>query len=99
NHQTATPFPYTTPFRSQLTHPNGTSLTFDVTGRTPTISAGALTQGQAEQGGAALLTWLPAGEFQIAAVPGSAEGKIVIDRALWRSEEHTSELQSRYQLV
>ena len=67
----------------QLTHPNGTSLTFDVTGRTPTISAGALTPGQAEQGGAALLTWLPAGEFQIAAVPGSAEGKIVIDRALW----------------
>src|SRR5947209_9200550 len=68
---------------AQLTHPNGTSLTFDVTGRTPTISAGALTPGQAEQGGAALLTWLPAGEFQIAAVPGSAEGKIVIDRALW----------------
>src|SRR3989442_386081 len=67
----------------QLTHPNGTNLTFDVTGRTPTISAGALTPGQAEQGGAALLTWLPAGEFQIAAVPGSAEGKIVIDRALW----------------
>ncbi len=67
----------------QLTHPNGTNLTFDVTGRTPTISTGALTPGQAEQGGAALLTWLPAGEFQIAAVPGSAEGKIVIDRALW----------------
>src|SRR5204863_338096 len=31
----------------------------------------------------ALLAWVPAGEFQIAAVPGSAEGKIVIDRALW----------------
>src|SRR3989454_11181864 len=30
----------------QLTHPNGTNLTFDVTGRTPTISAGALTPGQ-----------------------------------------------------
>ena len=70
----------------QLIHSNGTSLTFDVTGRTPTISAGALTQGQAEQGGAALLTWLPAGEFQIAAVPGSAEGKIVIDKALWRGK-------------
>src|SRR2546429_7312353 len=45
--------------------------------------SGALTEKQVEQGGAALLTWLPAGEFQIAAVPGSAEGKIVIDRALW----------------
>jgi len=72
---------------AQLTHPNGTSLTFDVTGRTPTISTGALTQAQAQQGGAALLTWLPAGEFQVAVVPGSAEGKIVIDKALWRGKE------------
>ena len=71
---------------AQLTHPNGTSLTFDVSGRTPTISSGALTQTQAAQGGAALLTWLPAGEFQLAAVPGSAEGKIVIDKALWRGK-------------
>src|SRR5438034_6219748 len=70
---------------AQLTHPNGTSLTFDVGGRTPTISSGALTQAQAAQGGAAL-TWLPAGEFQLAAVPGSAEGKIVIDKALWRGK-------------
>ncbi|PYO30801.1 MAG: hypothetical protein DMD51_12890 [Gemmatimonadetes bacterium] len=70
----------------RLTHPNGTSLSFDVTDRTPTISAGALTEKQVEQGGAALLTWLPAGEFQIAAVPGSAEGKVVIDRSLWRGQ-------------
>jgi leucyl aminopeptidase (aminopeptidase T) len=72
---------------AQLTHPNGTSLTFDVSGRTPTISSGVLTQAQATQGGAALFTWLPAGEFQLAAVPGSAEGKIVIDKALWRGKE------------
>ena len=70
----------------RLTHPNGTSLTFEVTDRTPNISAGALTEQQAQQGGAALLTWLPAGEFQIAAVPGSAEGKVVIDKTLWRGQ-------------
>jgi len=70
----------------RLTHPNGTSLTFEVTDRTPAISTGALTQAQAQQGGAALLTWLPAGEFQIAAVPGSAEGKVVIDKSLWRGQ-------------
>src|SRR6058998_2447495 len=34
----------------RLTHPNGTSLSFDVTDRTPTISAGALTEKQVEQG-------------------------------------------------
>jgi aminopeptidase len=72
---------------AQLTHPNGTSLTFDVTDRTPTISAGALTQAQAGQGGAALLTWLPAGEFIITAVPGSTEGKIVIDKSRFRGKE------------
>src|SRR2546430_12040069 len=64
-------------------------LKFDVTDPTPTISGGALTQAQAEQGGAALLTWLPAGEFQITAVPGSAEGKVVIDQALWRDRKST----------
>src|SRR2546422_2696459 len=82
----STLFPYTTLFRSQVTHPNGTDLKFDVTDRTPTISGGALTQAQAEQGGAALLTWLPAGEFQITAVPGSAEGKVVIEKTLWRGK-------------
>jgi leucyl aminopeptidase (aminopeptidase T) len=46
---------------AQLTHPNGTSLMFDVSGRTPTISSGVLTPAQASQGGAALFTWLPAG--------------------------------------
>src|SRR5205809_3173915 len=70
----------------QVTHPNGTDLKFDVTDRTPTISGGALTQAQAEQGGAALLTWLPAGEFQVTAVPGSAEGKVVIEKTLWRGK-------------
>jgi leucyl aminopeptidase (aminopeptidase T) len=59
---------------------------FDVSGRTPTISSGVLTPAQASQGGAALFTWLPAGEFQLAAVPGSAEGKIVIDKALVRGK-------------
>jgi len=70
----------------RLTHPNGTDLTFEVTDQTPTISAGALTEAQAQQGGAALWTWLPAGEFQIAAVPGSAAGKVVIDKSLWRGQ-------------
>src|SRR4029077_17010497 len=36
-----------------LTHPNGTNLTFDVTDRTPNISAGALTEKQIQQGGSA----------------------------------------------
>src|SRR6266699_3458728 len=40
----------------QLTHPNGTSLTFDVTGRTPTISAGALTPGGPAKTGSARST-------------------------------------------
>src|SRR5207245_9204962 len=65
----------------QLTHPNGTSLTFDVTGRTPTTRAGALTPGPAEQRGGALLTCLPAGELQMSAAPGRAVGRTVIEWA------------------
>jgi len=65
-----------------ITHPNGTNLTFQAKGRPVAISDGTLKHGPATPG-VAPLTWLPAGEFQIAPVPGTAEGKIVVDRLLW----------------
>jgi leucyl aminopeptidase (aminopeptidase T) len=65
-----------------FTHPNGTDLSFRITGRTPAVSDGSLEGGQSPAG-VAPLTWLPAGEFQLTPVPGTAEGKLVIDRLLW----------------
>jgi leucyl aminopeptidase (aminopeptidase T) len=65
-----------------VTHPNGTDFTFRCTGRNPAISDGSLANAQLGTG-VSPFTWLPAGEFQLAPVPGTAEGKIVIDRMLW----------------
>lgn len=71
-----------------VTHPNGTNLTFGVTaGRSFISSEGALTADKVRQGGAAVSTWLPAGEFIIPAATGTAEGKVVIDKVLWDGEE------------
>lgn len=70
-----------------LTHANGTNLSFAVDNGRALISDGAITPEKIRQGGAAVQTWLPAGELMLPAVPGSAEGKVVIDKMLWRGEE------------
>jgi len=65
-----------------VTHPNGTDFTFRYAGRTPAISDGTLAP--ASPGARiAPLTWLPAGEFQLAPVPGTAAGKVVVDKFLY----------------
>jgi leucyl aminopeptidase (aminopeptidase T) len=63
-----------------LTHPNGTDLRFGVEGRPVILSDGVISPEQAAQGGASSILYLPAGEAQLAPVPGTAEGKVVIDR-------------------
>jgi leucyl aminopeptidase (aminopeptidase T) len=70
-----------------LTHANGTNLTFAVDVRRGFISDGAITPEKVKQGSAAASTWLPAGELILPARPGTAEGKVVIDRMLWDGEE------------
>ena len=66
-----------------ITHSNGTNLTVAVDDSRAIISDGVLTAEKVKQGGAAASTWLPAGELIFPAVPGSASGKVVIDRHLY----------------
>jgi leucyl aminopeptidase (aminopeptidase T) len=66
-----------------LTSPSGTDLAFDVQGRKAFVSDGIVSQDDELRGGAALQTWLPAGEAFVSAVPGTAEGTIVVDRDTW----------------
>lgn len=66
--------------QARLTHPNGTDLRFGVEGRPVILSDGVITPERAAQGGAAGILYLPAGEALLAPVPGTAEGKVVIDR-------------------
>ena len=70
-----------------LTHPNGTNLTFGVDEARSFVSDGAITPVKMKQGGAAVNTWLPAGELILPAISGTAEGKVVIDRMLWEGQE------------
>ena len=67
----------------RVTHPNGTDLRFGVEGRPVILSDGVITPEQAAKGGASAILYLPAGEAQVAPVPGTAEGKVVIDRMDW----------------
>ena len=63
-----------------LTSPSGTHVTFGVMADKGFVSDGALTADKVKQGGAATATWLPAGELLVPVTPGSAEGKVVIDK-------------------
>lgn len=56
----------------------GTSLKLKLTAKPMAISDGIITPVEAKAGGAALMTWLPAGEVYGLIAPGSAEGKIVV---------------------
>jgi len=70
-----------------LTHPNGTDLTFAVDAARGFVSDGAITPEKLKQGGAAANTWLPAGELLLPASPGTAEGKLVVDKIRWEGQE------------
>ena len=63
-----------------LTHPNGTDLKVKIEKRQAFISDGVVSAEDIKRGGPALQVWLPAGEAYITTVPGTAEGRIVVDR-------------------
>ena len=62
-----------------ITNPNGTDLRMKIAAR-PFVSDGVISDDDVKRGGPACLVWLPAGEVFMAPVPGTAEGKVVIDR-------------------
>jgi leucyl aminopeptidase (aminopeptidase T) len=72
--------------RLHITGPGGTDMTFDIRKRQVLISDGVLTPEREKQGGAACLTWLPAGEVFLAPVPGSAEGTFTAPHVLWQGK-------------
>jgi leucyl aminopeptidase (aminopeptidase T) len=51
------------------------------------VSDGVLTEEKVKKGGAACLTWLPAGEVYVTPVPGSGDGVVVAPRVFWEGEE------------
>ena len=63
---------------------NGTQITFSTDAARGFVSDGAISPDKMKQGGAAAQTWLPAGELLIPVVPGSAEGKLVVDKYIYQ---------------
>lgn len=64
---------------------NGTDLTATIEKRPVLVSDGVLTPAKKKKGGAALMTWLPAGEVYV--TPSTGDGKIVVDLAFWEGKE------------
>jgi len=72
----------------RVTSENGTDFTFGIQDRRPYVSDGVVSEADQRRGGAALLTWLPAGEAFVGAAPGTAEGRIVVPRDTWDGIEY-----------
>jgi aminopeptidase len=67
----------------RITHPNGTDLTLDITGRPLLQNDGVVPP----EGAPERFTWLPAGEVYLAPVAGSGSGRVVLERMLHRGRE------------
>lgn len=73
---------------ARITNPNGTDLKFRIQGRPVIVSDGTITPEEAARG--ELEVWLPAGEVLLTPVPGSAEGRVVVDLMTHRGVEVTA---------
>jgi aminopeptidase len=71
----------------RLTDADGTDLTMGVAGRPVGVNDGVIGPEKRKQGGAACWAWLPAGEVYLTPAPGTARGKVVIDRCLFEGKE------------
>jgi len=70
-----------------ITNPNGTDLKMQIEGRPVFVSDGVISADDVQTGGAACQVYLPAGEVFLAPVPGTAEGKVVVDTQFFQGGE------------
>lgn len=69
-----------------LTAPNGTDLRAKIGGQTPYVSDGVISDADRAGPIAQRAAYLPAGEAYVVMTPGSATGKLVMDRMWYRNE-------------
>jgi len=70
-----------------ITNPNGTDLKVRIENRPVLVSDGALSPEDLQKGYASSQVYLPAGEVYLSPVPGTAEGKIVVENAFYQAKE------------
>lgn len=71
----------------RLTSPNGTDVKGSILKRPVTVSDGVIGDEKRKEGGAACWTYLPAGEVYVSTAPGTAEGRVVLDRVFYKGKE------------
>lgn len=71
----------------RITDPNGTDLEVGIEGRVPYVSDGVIDEADLAKGPAGRSVWLPAGEVYVTPVPGTARGKVVVDRSFVEGQE------------
>jgi len=71
----------------RLTNANGTDLKATIEKRPVLVSDGVISDAKRKEGGAACWTYLPAGEVYVSTTAGSAEGRVVVDRTLYKGKE------------
>ena len=70
-----------------ITNPNGTDLKFKINNRPIFFSDGVISDADIKIGMPACQVYLPAGEVYLTPVPGTAEGKIVVDHFIYLGKE------------
>jgi leucyl aminopeptidase (aminopeptidase T) len=70
-----------------ITNPNGTDIRMKIEGRPVLASDGVISEDDIKKGGAACAVYLPAGEVYVTPVPGTAEGKVVVDHQLFEGKD------------
>ena len=71
----------------RLTSPNGTDVKAEIRKRKVMVSDGVIGDEKRKEGGAACWTYLPAGEVYVSTAPGTAEGRVVLDRVIYKGKE------------
>jgi aminopeptidase len=72
-----------------ITNPNGTDLKVRIENKPVLVSDGTLSPEDLQKGFAASQVYLPAGEVYLSTVPGTAEGKIIVDNVFYQDKEIT----------
>ncbi len=70
-----------------LTNANGTDIKLRIQGRPIYVSDGVISAEDVQKGAPFVSVYLPAGEVAVTPVPGTAEGKVVVDRDFYDGKE------------
>jgi leucyl aminopeptidase (aminopeptidase T) len=70
-----------------ITNPNGTDLKLNIQSRPAFASDGVISADDTKKGGVDCTVYLPAGEVYVSPVPGTAEGKVIVDKQLYQGKE------------